>query len=135
MARERNEQMAMQSSIALLQERFRQLQRAKEMRAQRELQNTTSSSPKSPHHQILQCNDQPTRFSFFQFLPLNPQTTSQVASLSLCLDSEADIDEKSSFCLWPNLKDKSSSVSFCGSVDDNIGGFDRNNNVDTSLHL
>ncbi|KAF8082952.1 hypothetical protein N665_0799s0010 [Sinapis alba] len=67
--KDRKEQMVIQSSIVLLQERFRRLQRTRELRAERELLN-----PK-PNHQdkkILQYyNTEPSSFDFFQFLPLN----------------------------------------------------------------
>ncbi|XP_010434822.1 PREDICTED: uncharacterized protein LOC104718726 [Camelina sativa] len=122
MARDRKEQMVIQSSIVLLQERFRQLQRARELRAERELLN-----PK-PNNQdnILQYYSEPTSFDFFQFLPLNSQTSSsqQLLSLSLCPHSTSESIEKPSFChQWPTKDDKK------------IGGFDRFDDVDTSLHL
>ncbi|VVA93426.1 unnamed protein product [Arabis nemorensis] len=123
MARDRKEQMVIQSSIVLLQERFRQLQRARDLRAERELLN-----PK-PHHQdnILQYYNEPASFGFFQFLPLNSQTSSsqQLLSLSLCPQSTSASIEKPSFChQWPNKEDKIM-----------MGGFDRYDDVDTSLHL
>ncbi|KAL0738172.1 hypothetical protein Bca4012_014382 [Brassica carinata] len=123
MARDRNEQIVIQSSIALLQERFRQLQRARELRAERELLN-----PK-PNHQdtnILQYYSEPPSFGFFQFLPLNSQTTSsqKLLSLSLCPHSNSDLIEKPSFCHhWPNKEDTK------------VVGIDRYDDVDTSLRL
>ncbi|AEE83751.1 hypothetical protein AtNW77_Chr4g0291891 [Arabidopsis thaliana] len=121
-ARDRKEQMVIHSSIVLLQERFRQLQRARELRAERELLN-----PK-PNHQdnILQYYSEPTSFGFFQFLPINSQTSSsqQLLSLSLCSHSTSESIEKPSFChQWPNKDDKK------------MGGIDRYDDVDTSLHL
>ncbi|KAL1194680.1 hypothetical protein V5N11_031501 [Cardamine amara subsp. amara] len=123
MAREQKEQLVIQSSIVLLQERFRQLQRARELRAERELLN-----PK-PNHQdnILQYYNEPASYGFFQFLPLNSQTSSSQQLLSLSLrphNSTSDSIEKPSFChQWPNKDDKK------------MGGFDRYDDVDTSLHL
>ncbi|CAF2232478.1 uncharacterized protein LOC103849883 [Brassica rapa] len=123
-ARDRKEQMVIQSSIVLLQERFRQLQRTRELRAERELLN-----PK-PNHQdnnILQYYTQPASFDFFQFLPLNSQTSSsqQLLSLSLCPISTSDSTEKPSFYHhWPNKDDKKKVV-----------GTDRHDDVDTSLRL
>ena len=122
MARDQNEQIVIQSSIALLQEKFRQLQRARELRAERELLN-----PK-PNHQdtnILQYYSEPSSFGFFQFLPLKCQTTSsqKLLSLSLCPHSTSDPIEKPSLChQWPNKEDK-------------VVGVDRYDDVDTSLRL
>ncbi|KAJ4868004.1 Uncharacterized protein Rs2_14016 [Raphanus sativus] len=123
MARDRNEQIVIQSSIAMLQERFRQLQRARELRAERELLN-----PK-PNHQdtkILQYYSEPASFGFYQFLPLNSQTASsqKLLSLSLCPHSTSDPIEKPTFCHhWPNKEDKK------------VFGIDRYDDVDTSLRL
>ncbi|KAJ4872920.1 Uncharacterized protein Rs2_38193 [Raphanus sativus] len=116
--------MVIQSSIVLLQERFRKLQRTRELRAERELLN-----PK-PNHQdnkILQYFTQPASFDFFQFLPLNSQTSSsqQLLSLSLCPNSTSDSIVKPSFCHhWTNNDDKTKVV-----------GTDRHDDVDTSLRL
>ncbi|ESQ55800.1 hypothetical protein EUTSA_v10026565mg [Eutrema salsugineum] len=124
MVRDRKEQMVIQSSIVLLQERFRQLQRARELRAERELLN-----PKPSHqdnNNILQYYSEPTSFGFFQFLPLNSQTSSSqhLLSLSLSAHSTTDSIEKPSFCHhWPSKEDKK------------MGGFDRYDDVDTSLRL
>lgn len=122
-ARDRKEQMVIQSSIVLLQERFRQLQRARELRAERELLN-----PK-PNHQdnnILQYYSEPASFGFFQFLPLNSQTSSsqQLLSLSLGPHSTSEVIEKPGLCHhWPNKDDRK------------MSGFDRYDDVDTSLRL
>ncbi|CAH8362737.1 unnamed protein product [Eruca vesicaria subsp. sativa] len=123
MARDRKEQMVIQSSIVLLQERFRQLQRTRELRAERELLN-----PKPNHHdnKILQYSNQPASFGFFQFLPLSSQTSSspQLLSFSLCPHSTSDSIEEPSFChYWPNKDDKK------------VVGTDRYEDVDTSLRL
>ncbi|KAJ4912397.1 Uncharacterized protein Rs2_07018 [Raphanus sativus] len=123
MVRDRKEQMVIQSSIVLLQERFRQLQRARELRAERELLN-----PK-PNHQdknMSQYYREPVSFGFFQFLPLNSQTSSsqQLLSLSLCPQSMSDSIEKPSFCHhWPQKDEKK------------VVGIDRYDDVDTSLRL
>ena len=123
MARDQNEQIVIQSSIALLQEKFRQLERARELRAERELLN-----PKANHqdNNILQYYTQPASFDFFQFLPLNSQTSSsqQLLSLSLCPHSTSDSIEKPRFYHhWPK-KDENKVV-----------GIDRYDDVDTSLRL
>ncbi|KAH0851731.1 LOW QUALITY PROTEIN: hypothetical protein HID58_094519 [Brassica napus] len=72
-------------------------------------------------------NIQGTReFGFFQFLPLNSQTSSsqQLLSLSLCPHSTSDFIEKPSFYHhWPK-KDENKVV-----------GIDRYDDVDTSLRL
>ncbi|KAJ0233011.1 hypothetical protein HA466_0286780 [Hirschfeldia incana] len=120
---DRNEQIAIQSSIALLQERFRQLQRARDLRAERELLNP---KPNLRDTNILQYYSEPASFGFFQFLPLNSQTTSsqKLLSLSLCSHSTSDPIEKPSLCHhWPNKEDKK------------VVGIDRYDDVDTSLRL
>ncbi|KFK26538.1 hypothetical protein AALP_AA8G262000 [Arabis alpina] len=122
MARDQQkEQMVIQSSIVLLQERFRQLQRARELRAERELLN-----PKPQHQEnILQYYSEPASFGFFQFLPLKSQTSSSQQLLSLSLSTSSASIEKPSFChQWPSKDDKTM-----------MGGFDRYDDVDTSLHL
>ncbi|KAJ0251219.1 hypothetical protein HA466_0135850 [Hirschfeldia incana] len=124
LAKDRKEQMVIQSSIVLLQERFRQLQRTRELRAERELLN-----PKSNHQEkkTLQYYTQPASFDFFQFLPLNSQTSSSqhLLSLSLCPNSTSDSIEKPSFCHhWPNKDNRKKVV-----------GTDRYDDVDTSLRL
>ncbi|KAH0855667.1 hypothetical protein HID58_003991 [Brassica napus] len=107
MVRDRKEQMVIQSSIVLLQERFRQLQKARELRAERELLN-----PK-PNHQdknISQYYREPS--------------SQQLLSLSLCPHSTSDFIEKPSFYHhWPK-KDENKVV-----------GIDRYDDVDTSLRL
>ncbi|CAH8306076.1 unnamed protein product [Eruca vesicaria subsp. sativa] len=123
MARDRNEQIVIQSSIALLQERFRQLHKARELRAEREL---LTPRPNHLDTKILQYYSEPASFGFFQFLPLNSQTASsqKLLSLSLCPQSTSNPIEKPSFCHdWPNKEDKK------------VVGIDRYDDVDTSLRL
>ncbi|CAN8274918.1 unnamed protein product [Cochlearia groenlandica] len=123
MARDHKEKMVIHSSILLLQERFRQLQRAKELRAERELLN-----PKPSNHKdnILQYYNEPSSFGFFQFLPLKSRTTSshKLLKLSLCPNTTSDSIENPSFChQWPSKDDKK------------MVGMDRYDDVDTSLRL
>ncbi|KAL0716748.1 hypothetical protein Bca4012_066070 [Brassica carinata] len=123
LAKDRKEQMVTQSSIVLLQERFRQLQRTRELRAEREL---LSPKPYYQDKKILQYYTQPASYDFFQSLPLNSQTSSsqQLLSLSLCPNYTSDSIEKPSFCHhWPN-KDNKKRV-----------GTDRYDDIDTSLRL
>ncbi|KAF8102882.1 hypothetical protein N665_0190s0003 [Sinapis alba] len=123
MVRDRKEQMVIQSSIVLLQERFRQLQRARELRAERELLNL---KPNQQDKNISQYYREPVSFGFFQFLPLNSKTSSsqQLLSLSLCPHSTSDSIEKPSFCHhWPKKEENKAA------------GIDRYDDVDTSLRL
>ncbi|KAJ0081382.1 hypothetical protein Patl1_09683 [Pistacia atlantica] len=78
MGRESNDTIIIQSSIALLQERFRQLQRVKEMREERE-QNKVLIQPKlfdTPMHYKLSPSN--SRL-FFHFLP--PRSSSSYQQL------------------------------------------------------
>lgn len=84
MGRETNDPIVTQSSIALLQERFRQLQRVKEMREERELHlHKMVVEPKlfSPAMQY-DCHETSSRL-FFHFLPTSTSTSSPQVSLSL----------------------------------------------------
>lgn len=84
MGRESNDPIVTQSSIALLQERFRQLQRVKEMREERELHlHKMVVEPKlfSPAMQY-DCYETSSRL-FFHFLPTRTSTSSPQVSLSL----------------------------------------------------
>lgn len=84
MGRQSNDPIVTQSSIALLQERFRQLQRVKEMREERELHlHKMVVEPKlfSPAMQY-DCHETSSRL-FFHFLPTSTSTSSPQVSLSL----------------------------------------------------
>lgn len=84
MGRETNDPIVTQSSIALLQERFRQLQRVKEMREERELHlHKMVVEPKlfSPAMQY-DCYETSSRL-FFHFLPTRTSTSSPQVSLPL----------------------------------------------------
>lgn len=84
MGRQSNDPIVTQSSIALLQERFRQLQRVKEMREERELHlHKMVVEPKlfSPAMQY-DCYETSSRL-FFHFLPTRTSTSSPQVSLSL----------------------------------------------------
>ncbi|KAK9224201.1 hypothetical protein WN944_012651 [Citrus x changshan-huyou] len=84
MGRESNDPIVTQSSIALLQERFRQLQRVKEMREERELHlHKMVVEPKlfSPAMQY-DCYETSSRL-FFHFLPTRTSTSSPQVSLPL----------------------------------------------------
>ncbi|CAN8324777.1 unnamed protein product [Cochlearia groenlandica] len=110
MAREQKEEMVIKSSIILLQERFKQLQRARELRAERELVNF---KPKEQDINTLQYyNSESPIFGFFQFLPINSQTHSDQSI------------EKPNFCHhWSSKQDKK------------MCGLDLYDDVDTSLRL
>lgn len=84
MGRQSNDPIVTQSSIALLQERFRQLQRVKEMREERELHlHKMVVEPKlfSPAMQY-DCYETSSRL-FFHFLPTRTSTSSPQVSLPL----------------------------------------------------
>lgn len=71
MGRESGDSIVIQSSIALLQERFKQLQRMKEMREERELLRKKFHSPETkPQYEAMITGDyEPTARFFFHFLP------------------------------------------------------------------
>ncbi|CAL5410376.1 unnamed protein product [Camellia sinensis] len=121
MGRESSDQIVIHSSIALLQERFRQLQRVKEMRQGRDLVRT------------LPDQNEPSKL-FFRSELLNPPPRSpRQISLSLCPNSQIknnnfpDIETPDLMKSW--LSDKS----FARAPP--IKFNDSNSDVDTSLHL
>lgn len=136
MGREVNDPIMIQSSIALLQQRFKQLQRAKEMREVRELsRNLLEPKPFNPTN--FTQYDQPSNYSLFIspeliFQPRSPATN---ISPSLWWNSHSKVDDQSVespvfMSLRParttsNLHAFSSGVDKSGTSDD----------VDTSLHL
>lgn len=153
MGREGHETTVVCSSIALLQERFRQVQREKEMREERELLRTSLSEPNNNNMNKVQFNNlststnvgyEPSRLFFHPdlFFP-RKSITSQKVSLSLWpsfgCDFEDEDEHRYYFCsgvekpvfktLWPletpmlNTCDQDSKDGFCET------------DVDTSLHL
>ncbi|XWS18081.1 hypothetical protein CRYUN_Cryun32bG0011100 [Craigia yunnanensis] len=132
-----NDPIVNQSSIALLQERFRQLQRMKEMREERELIR------KFPEPK--QCNptlsyDQPSGLLFFHFLPPRSPPR-QVTNFSLCSGSHCKCPPSTTFrcmeaphfaSLLPTLTETPPSLHFSlNKFEDS----DSDDDVDTSLHL
>ncbi|PON80707.1 hypothetical protein PanWU01x14_002630 [Parasponia andersonii] len=115
------------SSIALLQERFRQLQKVKERREEKELMKMLSESEKvSPKGHF-----DPSNLPFQSNMNLPQRPTSQDdQSLSLGLDLQSKQSDVYTFrsqpltSLWPNTSAAASSSK----------SFD-NSDIDTSLHL
>ncbi|KAJ0016698.1 hypothetical protein Pint_09473 [Pistacia integerrima] len=138
MGRESNDTIIIQSSIALLQERFRELQRVKEMREEREL-NKVLIQPKlfdTPMHYKLSPSN--SRL-FFHFLPprssssLSATPTSQV-SLNLWSNSQgkdADFQCLESPISTPLRSNQTSSMYASSEKFDEC----KCDDVDTSLHL
>lgn len=146
------------SSIALLQERFRQLQKVKEMREERELVRLLSlSNPKKHASFNTNCvlfDPSVARFlshpEFMMMLPPTPTTmlTLPQTSLSLWPTSPSQgkklgvsVDVPPLMNLWPT-SDRSSSTccdsvvsSLISKVDDDDRESDSDTDVDTSLHL
>ncbi|XP_041025283.1 uncharacterized protein LOC121265658 [Juglans microcarpa x Juglans regia] len=139
------------SSIALLQERFRQLERVKEMREQRELMRMLAQ-PK--HHEHVHLNlinpttnmhydQQQLRLFFHSDLVFPPRSSPPQASLSICPPSqskhagystgsagaEAPLSMKSS---WRPTDHTPASVLTSLNL---FKDFDSDSDVDTSLHL
>ncbi|XAR53864.1 hypothetical protein NMG60_11022572 [Bertholletia excelsa] len=128
MGRERSDQAVICSSIALLQERFRQLQKVKEMRQGRELllRNLSSSEPEFNYSPIGLTPLYEPSMLFFQseiLLP-QPRPPSQ-ASLSLWPDYQIRHGGAGSRRLWPTSK-PSAPIKIVDSD---------HSDVDTSLHL
>ena len=114
------------SSIALLQERFRQLQKVREKREEKELLKLFSESERaSPTMRY-----EPNRLSF-QSEVILPYRQPHQDSLSLGLNSQSrqtdyrDMAIPASTSLWPNNSEATSSTS----------NLFENSDVDTSLHL
>ncbi|KAK4765344.1 hypothetical protein SAY86_026434 [Trapa natans] len=126
---------AVHSSIALLQERFRQIQRMKEMREEKELQRLLSKCPSKslsvPHQKP---NYEPFSVFFEPGFGFPLDSASSQLSLSLWPRSRSD----GGSCLWPMEAPVlvrpwlSGTRSLMGNLSDKPEGFE---DVDTSLHL
>lgn len=135
------------SSIALLQERFRELQRVKEMREERELLRMLTE----PHNSIckftvnnLTCQPQyyePAKLFFHSDLVSQQRSTPQV-SLSLWPTFQTSFEKQYYYCSsfnegpmvmnsWP----KGDKTSFEASLNKSQDFVDHESDVDTSLHL
>ncbi|KAL3323373.1 hypothetical protein AABB24_037816 [Solanum stoloniferum] len=125
--------MAICSSIALLQERFKQLERVKEMRQEKELLKMLSHSYDQYHHPSITMpmhnnnNIDRDHHHHYQslnnnklFSPKNPESSSQL-SLSLWPETHSRSLDKSRVSNTTNF----TKIKFDGS----------HSNVDTSLHL
>ncbi|XVE87654.1 hypothetical protein DITRI_Ditri19aG0005200 [Diplodiscus trichospermus] len=127
-----------QSSIALLQERFRQLQRMKEMREERELLRKKLAEPK-------QCNptlpyDQPSGLLFFHFLPPRSPPR-QVPNFSHCPGGSQTkcptfgyMEAPLFASLLPTVTE-TTPPSLHVPLNKKLEDFDSDDDVDTSLHL
>ncbi|KAJ9169947.1 hypothetical protein P3X46_018088 [Hevea brasiliensis] len=125
MGRQNGDATVASSSIALLQERFRKLQRIREKRQEKELLKLFSESERSAAPAGMHFD--PSKMTFHQpemILP-NRAPPLQDSHLSLRLNSQSSNNHadiiKTPTSLWPNAG--SSSRSF------------ENSDVDTSLHL
>ncbi|XP_059437058.1 uncharacterized protein LOC132170183 [Corylus avellana] len=123
------------SSIALLQERFRQLQRVKEMREERELMRMLAEPNKHLNlHPPPMPSEQPSKLFFHSELIIPPRSPPQ-ASLSISPPSQsrrADYPVRDTPLLvnsWRHTDDHRSSVNEFNDSDSD------HSKVDTSLHL
>ncbi|QCD79801.1 uncharacterized protein LOC114175579 [Vigna unguiculata] len=124
MRRKIHEPSAVRSSIVLLQERFRQLQKVKEMRKKRELLKMFTVEPKH-------FNSNPTTRQFFHPELMNPS-----GSLSLWPSSQCMVEYNKSTIENPVSMDSTHTQSLqpsCKNLYDWDSGSD--SGVDTSLHL
>ncbi|KAJ1400346.1 hypothetical protein SESBI_29553 [Sesbania bispinosa] len=128
------------SSIALLQERFRQLQRVKEMREKRELLKMLGTEPKHFINSIPTMTCDPTRLFFHHELFIPSKSPPHVC-LSLWPTSQEDNSSSSTVETTPVSKNvcftdcthtQSLQASWKNTYDWNSGS---DSGVDTSLHL
>ncbi|CAN4114633.1 unnamed protein product [Withania somnifera] len=114
--------MAICSSIALLQERFKQLERVREMRQEKDLLKMVTHSYDQPSitMQMYNVDHQPLNNSNKLFSPQIPESSSQL-SLSLWPEIHSRTLDKSGVSNTTNL----TKIKFDGS----------HSEVDTSLHL
>lgn len=144
MGRESSDQTMIHSSIVLLQERFRQLQKVKEMREEKEMLRLFSESDRcaSPPSMKYNAHHHKPSNLFFQselFHPLPPKVaapatppSSQITCLSLWPDSHVSSNKKKTHCL--NNKSWLPNKSTTPFYDVNDHG-NESDDVDTSLHL
>ncbi|KAH7572660.1 hypothetical protein ACOSP7_015865 [Xanthoceras sorbifolium] len=99
MGRQRNnDPVVFQSSIALLQERFKELQRVKEMREEKELHRMVAEEPKLLFNPTtMHYYYEPSKL-FFHFLP--PKSSPTPSSLSSPSSSTTTTSQVSSLSLW-----------------------------------
>lgn len=139
MGRQNGDAAMVNSSIALLQERFRELQRIREKRQEKEILKLFASSESDQRVASTMHFDEPTCKFTFQpdqtTLPNRPSTP-QDSLLSLGLNSQSNNKhpdframKSTPSSLWPNSTRNSSSSSSSSSR--NL----ENSDVDTSLHL
>ncbi|XP_021887248.1 uncharacterized protein LOC110806629 [Carica papaya] len=125
MGRDNSDPIMIQSSIALLQERFRQLQRVKEMREERELlKNLIETKQQTPGMHY----NEPSSQLFFHFLPpRSPPPSLSLDSQIKVSGFDKSVDSPLLMGLWPKEKPAFTMNRFDGS--------DPDEDVDTSLHL
>lgn len=134
MGRQNNDPAIVRSSIALLQERFRQLERVKEMREEREILKMIKESERFTTPKV-QYYD-PTKLFFHPEYLLLPYKPPPQVSLSLWPNSQTNHDKSCRVAeapllmnLWPTDRTPSVHASSMNFDDyDHCG-------VDTSLHL
>ncbi|KAF5728530.1 hypothetical protein HS088_TW21G00678 [Tripterygium wilfordii] len=139
--REAQEAVVLQSSIALLQERFRELHRVKKEREERELLKMLMMLPDDHHH-----NHEPLEFTLFSqpervLLPPKPPPLMLSLSLWPCSqqsDKHGDHDHLQVLEAKPTLfKNSLFPMEKVPTLLNKLDDFDMNHNdcVDTSLHL
>ena len=150
-----------QSSIALLQERFRQLQKVKEMREERELVRLLSLSNPKKHGLFNTCVLFEPSVATMMMLPTTtkmltlPQTSLSLwptspspgkkltVGVGVGVDVDVDVDVPALMNLWPvdNVTTSTSTSSSCDSGISLISKLEHDHesdsdiDVDTSLHL
>ncbi|GAB4826481.1 hypothetical protein Ancab_033376 [Ancistrocladus abbreviatus] len=126
-----------QSSIALLQERFRQLQREREMREKREILRLFSSDLESNHHNT--STTTPAAATSVPMLYCYEPSKLFFHHPELVFPAALPLSDKFTLSLWPTSQTKDGDVptnqtpflraTSCKQFDDSVS------DVDTSLHL
>ncbi|XP_048447322.1 uncharacterized protein LOC125480475 [Pyrus x bretschneideri] len=143
MDRESHETTVVHSSIALLQERFRELQKVKAMREEREISRMLALSTDSEPKQFTAMDRNPTMLNLFHFdhIVHGRRTSASGGSLSLwpTLQSKhVDCPQRKTetlllINLWPTFTDDTSLKICSNKFEDSIPN--SGSDVDTSLHL
>ncbi|KAJ7967813.1 Protein FAM50B like [Quillaja saponaria] len=141
MGRESQDPTVIHSSIYLLQERFKQLQRVKEMREERELLKLLTESKQFNFNSSM--NYEPKRLYFPPEMIITPPPKSSPPQVSLSLWPTSPLKQENNYKGFePSLAIKSScptcqnhSVEVSWKKMDDFCDSDSDSGVDTSLHL
>ncbi|BAT87546.1 hypothetical protein VIGAN_05092800 [Vigna angularis var. angularis] len=132
MGRESHDPTSFHSSIALLQERFRQLQRVKQMREERELQKMLNEPKQFTSNSTLTYHNSNTCSILSHPEFIMPSTSPPHVSLSLWPSSQSKQDDYASAPTPVSTHSQSLQLSWKNVYDSDSGA---DSGVDTSLHL